>query len=125
MRDKPDVIFDVVFESGLLFFTIGNIGAAPACDITVTFNREIMGINGSKSIGEMPLFRLIRFMPPGKEIITFIDTSASYFRHGQPVEFEVSIAFTDRRGKRFNNTIQHDISIYRNIGYIDSEANST
>ena len=119
MKEKPDVIFDVIFERGLLFFTIHNIGSAPACDVSIKFDCEIRGIGGSKPVSEMPLFRMIRFMPPGKEITTFVDTSASYFRNEQPVQIEAYVIFHDRRGKCYTNRIRHDLAIYQDIGYIE------
>ena len=118
-KDKPDVIVDFIFERGLLFIALINIGKAPAYNITVEFSREIQGIEGSKLISQMPLFRRLEFMPPGKKIVTFIDSSASYFQHEQPLDIETIVTFRDHRGRRFLNRIKHNLDVYRNIGYVN------
>jgi len=117
-REKPDVIVDFIFENGMLYIALINIGKAPACHVTVEFNREIRGVEGSKIISQMPLFRSLEFMPPQKKIVTFIDTSASYFQREQPSEIQSTITFKDRRGKSFVNRINHNLDVYRDIGYI-------
>jgi hypothetical protein len=115
---EPDVVVDFIFEIGLLFIAIINIGEGPAFCISVKFNGEIQGVGGTKLISEMPLFRHLEFMPPDKKITTFLDTSSSYFAHRQPTEIETSISFSDRHGKQYNNKIKHNLDIYRDIGYI-------
>jgi len=118
-KGGPDVIIDFIFERGLFYIAIVNIGEAPAFKISVNFNREIRGVAGTKSISEMPLFRKIEFMPPNKRITTFLDTSASYFGGGQPLDIETTISFHDRHGKHYVNQIKHNIDIYKDIGYIN------
>ena len=115
---KPDVIVDFIFEQGSLFIAVINIGDAPAYGTSVTFNKEIRGVGGSKLISGMSLFRRIEFMPPRKRISTFLDTSASYFGGGQPSEIETTITFSDRQGNSYRNQIKHNLNIYRDIGYI-------
>ncbi len=61
---------------------------------------------------------MIEFMPPGKQITTFLDTSASYFKRKQPTEIEAHIVFYDRDGGMHINDIKHNLEIYRDIGYI-------
>jgi hypothetical protein len=119
-KGEPDVIVDFIFERGFFYITVINIGEAPAFQISVNFNCEIRGVAGTKLISEMPLFRNIGFMPPNKRITTFLDTSASYFGRGQPVEIETKISFNDRHGKRYINHIEHNLDIYRDIGYINN-----
>ena len=115
---EPDIVVDFIFDRGLLYIAIINIGEAPAFRISVKFNREIRGVGGAKVISEMPLFRKIEFMPPDKKITTFLDTSSSYFERRQPTEIETTISFSDRHGKHYKNQIKHNLDIYRDIGYI-------
>src|SRR4030042_3432169 len=100
---KPDVIVDFVFEKGLFFIAIENIGEAPAYRVSVTFSHNIRGVGGSKWISDMPLFRRIEFMPPRKKITTFLDTSASYFKREQPLNIDTIVTFVNRKGKRFRH----------------------
>jgi hypothetical protein len=114
----PDVIIDFVFENGLLHIAIINIGDAPACKISTTFNRELKGLGSKKIISNMALFQNIEFMPPQKKIATVLDTAASYFKLQLPTDFITTVKFSDRAGKPYVNIIKHNLNIYRDIGYI-------
>jgi hypothetical protein len=116
--DVPDVVVDFSFDQGLLFITVSNIGRVPACKVSVTFDKEIWGVEGEKLISDIALFRMIEFMPPGKQITTFLDTSASYFKRGQPTDIEANIDFQDRQSKTYTNKIKHNLEIYRDLGYV-------
>lgn len=118
---NPDIIVDVIFEEGLLYIALANIGGAPAYGISVKFDKKIMGVGGSKLISTMPLFRRTEFMPPHKEIRTFLDTSASYFAGKQPLAIKTTVNFTDREGKKYTNVIKHNPGIYRDIGYVGKD----
>ena len=116
----PDVIVDFVFERGLFYIVLANIGGAPACDISVAFDTKIAGLGGTKLISAMPLFQLTPFLPPGKEIRSFLDSSASYFSSKQPRKIKATIGFSDRAGKKYSNVCKHDLGIYEDVGYIDN-----
>lgn len=115
---KPEVIVDFIFDNGLFFISIRNIGDKPAFKVSIEFNKKIFGVEGSKEISALPLFRNIEFLPPQKEILTFLDTSASYFRRREPTKIAARISYEDSRGKKYSTTIKHDLEIYREIGYI-------
>lgn len=115
---EPDVIVDFIFEQGLLYIALINIGQAPAYSVSVSFDREIRGVGGTKLISDMALFHKVEFMPPKKKIVAFIDTSASYFSRGQPDEVETTISFSNRDRRDYTNRITHNLDIYKDIGYI-------
>lgn len=117
-KARPDVIVDFEFDRGLLFIAVVNIGAAPACRVSVKFEPEISGVEGSKRISEMALFRHLAFMPPGKKITGFLDTSASYFAREQPLQVRTDIRFHNMCGKGYRNRITHNPGIYRDLGYV-------
>ena len=114
----PDVIVDFVFEKGSFFIVLSNIGAAPATDVSVVFDVTFKGVGGTKIISSMPLFQLTPFVPPGKEIGTFLDTSYSYFTGNQPRKIKATVSFFDRSGKKYSNVCRHDLGIYLDVGYI-------
>ena len=114
----PDVILDFVFDRGLLFISIKNIGDEPAFAVRVQFSSRLMGIGGTKEISALPLFHNLEFLPPQKEIVTFFDTSASYFGSGQATNISARITARDSSGARRVVTIRHNLEIYREIGYI-------
>ena len=112
------VIVDFIFEDGLLFISVKNISNDPAFKVSIEFNKKIMGVSGRKEISSLPLFRNIEFLAPHKEIKTFLDTSESYFSRKQPEKILIKISYKDKKGELSSGTISHDLSIYREIGYI-------
>jgi hypothetical protein len=113
----PYVIVDFIFDRGLLSISIKNIGSRPAFAVRVEFSQKIMGVEGTVEVSALPLFRGLEFLPGGKEISTFLDSSASYFRRKQPVKVTTRISYEDARGGSLTNTIRHNLEIYRDIGY--------
>jgi len=117
----PEVILDVLFEDGLFFLAVRNISALPAHNVSVRFEDRILGLQ-DREVSALPLFRGIEFLAPGREIRTFLDTSASYFARRQPTRITVKIAYKDAGGRRYTRTIRHDLEIYRDIGYVRKTA---
>jgi hypothetical protein len=114
----PDVIVDFVFEEGIFFICVKNIGDAPALTVTTTFDKRFSGLDGEQETSMLPLFRSIEFLAPGKEIRTLLDTSASYFRRRQPTTIRATVSFRDRLNKRYSTTITHNLSIYKDITFV-------
>jgi len=114
----PEVIVDFIFDSGLFYISIKNIGDKPAFRVSIQFDKKIVGVEGSKEISALPLFRNIEFLAPKKEILTFLDTSTSYFRRGEPTKISARILYQDHNGTKHTTTINHDLEIYKEIGYI-------
>lgn len=114
----PFVIVDFVFDRGLLWVGIKNIGTRPAYDVKVKFSHKLMGVEGTVNVSALALFSQLTFLPGGKEISTFLDSSASYFRSRQPVLITTRITYKDERGGRHSNTIQNNLAIYRKIGFV-------
>lgn len=115
---KPEVIVDFIFDNGLLFISISNIGDKPAFRVSIKFDKKIFGVEGSKEISALPLFQNIEFLPPQKEILTFLDTSCTYFRREEPTKISAQISYQDHREKKYTTTINHNLEIYKEIGYI-------
>jgi hypothetical protein len=113
----PYVIVDFVFDRGLLSISIKNIGSRPAFGVRVEFSHKLMGVEGTLEVSALPLFSSLEFLPGGKEISTFLDSSASYFRNKQPEQIKTRISYRDARGTKLANTIRHNLEIYRAIGY--------
>lgn len=120
----PEVILDVKFEDGLLFLAIRNIGPKPALNVSIRFKRRLVGINGTKVVSALSLFRNITFLAPQKEIATLLDSSASYFKRRQPRFVEAIVSFQDSAGRDFKSRICHDLSIYEEIAYLPGSGTS-
>ncbi len=115
---RPEVIVDFVFDDGLLFISVENIGDRPALKVSVQFDQKIMGVEGGQEISALPLFRSIEFLAPHKAIVTFLDTSAAYFRRGEPTRIAATITYQDSNRARYKKTLHHDLGIYKDIGYV-------
>jgi hypothetical protein len=109
----PDVILDVVFEDGLFYLALRNIGARPARDVTVSFDEPISAL---------ALFRGVPFLAPGREIRTLLDASAAYFARGAPERITARVSYRDARGRRRAAAIDHDLGIYRTVAYARGRA---
>jgi hypothetical protein len=114
----PEVIVDFIFDDGLFFVAVENIGQKPALRVAVRFDKKILGLGGSSEISALPLFQNIEFMAPRKQIVTFLDSSGSYFGRNEPTKISAKISYRDSEGKEFQTIVQHDLEIYRDISYI-------
>ncbi|MCM3874023.1 MAG: hypothetical protein ND895_25320 [Pyrinomonadaceae bacterium] len=117
----PDVILDFIFDKGLLFISINNIGDKPAYKVSVKFDAKIYGLSGTKEISALPLFRNIEFLAPRKQIVTFLDHSNTYFGGKGPTKISARISFLDSAEHKHVVTINHDLEIYREIGFISRD----
>ena len=122
---KPDVIVDFIFDNGLLFIAIENIGARPAYKVSTRFNRKFRGAGGVQEISGMALFKNIAFLAPQKKITTFLDTSTAYFRRNEPTDITATIVYSDETGRAYKKAINHDLDIYKDIGYIQKRGGET
>jgi len=120
---EPMVIVDFIFEDGLFFIAVKNITASPAYDVSVSFSKPFTGIEGTKKTSTLPLFRNIPFLAPQKEIVTYLDTSASYFRRRQPTDIRATIIGKDASGNVFKSVMRHDLKIYKELGYLRPAVN--
>jgi hypothetical protein len=116
--NESDVIVDFVFEDGLIFIVVANIGDRPASRVSCRFSASFHGLGGSVEIPRLPLFRNIGFLAPHKEIRTLVDSSAAYFARKEPTKLEVTVAYSDPGGVRRQTTIAHDLGIYRELAYV-------
>ncbi len=121
---RPDVIIDFVFEVGVFFISIKNIGDAPALNVTTSFNTAFSGLGGTQDTSSLPVFRSITFLAPDKEIRTMLDTSTSYFQRKQPTTIRATVSYRDRMNNTYSDVITHDLDIYKDIAYIPPAENS-
>lgn len=116
-----EVIVDVVFDRGLLFLVLENLGDRPAHSVRVKFDRSFSGLGGAKRMDRLALFRKLEFLAPHKAIEVFLDRSASYFARDEPTQLSAEIAWRTPEGVRRRTTVHHDLEIYRDLGYIERE----
>jgi hypothetical protein len=123
MEDRldADVIVDVVFERGLLFLVVANIGDHPARSVRVRFEQPFAGLGGAKKMHRLALFRRLEFLAPRKSIEVFLDRSDAYFARDEPTELTARVTWRTLDGARHAATIHHDLEIYRDLGFIERE----
>jgi hypothetical protein len=117
-RWRPDVIVDFVFDEGKFFIAVENIGERPAVDVSIRFDRPFSGADGKRSISTLPLFKGIPFLAPRRRIVTFLDTSASYFARRQPTSLSATVTYADTDALKYKLVIRHDLGIYRDVSYL-------
>ena len=113
----PDVIFDVVFEDGLLFFELSNRASTPARKIVTVFRKPVIAPDGITDIANLNAFTKTEFLAPGKTIQVFVDTVRSYFARRQPNFIHVAITWK-QGAKTMATQISHNVRIYRDLPYV-------
>jgi hypothetical protein len=116
-----EVILDIVFDRGLLFLVVANTGDRPAHSVRIKFDKPFGGVDGTKKMQRLALFRRLEFLAPRKSISVFLDRSASYFAREEPTQLTAAISWRTSAGERRSSTIYHDLEIYRDLGFIDRE----
>jgi hypothetical protein len=116
----PEVILEFLFDKGVLSLSVRNIGARAARKVAVSFDRSFTGLGGSKDISSLPLFRNIEFLGPSREIVTLLDTSASYFMRKQPTKIAARVSYLDADDRKYETTIDHDLEIFRELSWVSS-----
>ena len=114
----PDVILEFLFEHGMLYISVRNIGAKPAVNVAIKFNKKLVGLNGTKEVSALALFRNIEFLGPGREIVSLLDSSSSYFSRKQPTRISALITYRDLEKRSYELTIKHDLEIYRELPFV-------
>lgn len=118
------MIVDVVFERGLRFLVVANVGDRPAHAVRVTCEQPLSGVGGEKRMHRLALFRRLEFLAPRKSIEVFLDRSDAYFARGEPTEPTELTARVSRRTPevaRRAATTRRDLEIYRDLGFIERE----
>jgi hypothetical protein len=113
-----DVIVDFEFDRGLLFVAVRNLGDRPALDVQTTFDKPFKGLGGAREIDRLRLFKRIRFLAPGREIRTLLDSSTAYFARKEPTVLTATVSYRTAAGERRRHSITHDLSIYRDLAYV-------
>jgi hypothetical protein len=113
---RPEVLVDFTVTDYLLSIHLKNVGATSAYLVTTSFDRPFYGLNGTKCISSLRLFRKLEFLPPGKTFSQFVDRLAAYARSKQPMRVAATISYRDRDGHRYQERIVHDLRIYLELG---------
>jgi hypothetical protein len=116
---RPEVIVEFLFDRGRLFISVNNIGERAAVNVSVKFDKKIVGLGGTKEISTLPLFRNLQFLGPKREIVTFLDTSGSYFKRKQPMKITARVSYQDADAQKYDETMSHNLEVYREVVYLN------
>ena len=116
---RPEVIVEFLFDRGLLYISVNNIGNRPALSVSVKFNKKILGLGGTREISALAVFKNIEFLGPQREIVTLLDSSNSYFKRRQPTKISALITYQDLEKRRYEISIKHDLEIYRDLVFLE------
>lgn len=116
------VVVDFVFERGLLYVSVRNLGELPALDVTTSFDKPFRGLGGRREMNGLRLFKRIRFLAPGREIRTLVDTTSAYFARKEPSLLTANVTYRTAGGGRRTHAITHDLAIYRDLAYLPEGA---
>lgn len=118
-RTTPEVIVDFVFDDGLLYVSLQNIGDVPAYDVRAGFDPPFRGLGGEQDASGLRMFRHTPFLGPRRTIRSFLDRSAAYFGRGEPRSIAVSITYHDADRRRYRRTIHHDLAVYEDLAFVE------
>jgi hypothetical protein len=116
---EADVILDVVFERGLFFLVLENLGDEPAHSVRVRFEQPLTGLGGERRIDRLQLFRRLELLAPRRRISVFFDRSSSFLARGEPTAFGVRLSWRTDRGERRSRELRHDLAVYRDFPYLE------
>lgn len=113
---RPEVIIDFIVAAGMLSVCLKNIGDGSAYRVRTVFDKPFYGLGGDKCISRMRVFREVAFMPPAKEFCQFVDLLGRYAKRREPMRIKATVSYRDRTGKRYEDTMVHDLRIYLELG---------
>ncbi|MBL7791689.1 MAG: hypothetical protein JNK77_05185 [Saprospiraceae bacterium] len=110
-----EVIVDLVLRDEVVFIVIWNAGARSAQEVQITFKNPLLGLGGNKNLAELPVFRELTYLAPGKHFEVFVDTAISFFDNNKEKFLELQITWTDAEGKKNERTIRHNLDVYKQL----------
>jgi hypothetical protein len=114
--DRPvRIVLDEPGRAGLADEVRALLGDRPALDVEVEFDKPLTGLGGSREINRLALFSRLRFLAPGREIRTLLDSGAAYFARKEPTLLTVTVSYRTPAGETHRHAITHDLTIYRDL----------
>ena len=107
-------MLDVEVERDRVHLILENCGDAVATEIQVDFSRALTGLGGSVAISDLPVFKRLGVLRPGRVLRILWDAaSALQSRRDQAGPFVATVSWNERRRPRQSVRYHHDMSIYR------------
>ncbi len=104
------VVLDLDYEAGRLHIVLANSGSEPALNVSVDFDRPLMGLGGSEDFATLPVFSDLPVLRPGKAIRLFLDAGPSISAIGP---FTATVRWQATSGASRRARYRHDTAIFR------------
>ena len=115
--DDDGVIVDVVFEDGVLYLELANLGSRPALAVTSTFDPPLVDAGG-RDVAKLRLFKKMEFLGPERRVRTLLDSVPGYFARKGAARTVVSVRYKRPGDTRYTTTsVTHDLAVYRELSY--------
>lgn len=111
-RRVPDVLIDCEKRAGVLLLVMVNIGEEPALRVRVAFAAPLRGMGGEVVISDLPIFRRLAMLRPGRQIVIPIDTAHGFFARGEATSLRVRVRYRDRAGTAYCGVFRHDLAAF-------------
>ena len=102
-QTRPYVIVDFEFSELQVFLAVKNVGASPARDVTVTFDRPLQRpYPNDDPVEEFAVFsRGIPMLAPGRSILIDFGSGPDFFpeENGVPLRYEATVRYKALHGK--------------------------
>lgn len=109
------LIIDFEIDASTVYLLIKNIGNTALLNLKIKPSTAIFGLEGTKNLSELNIFKEIKYLAPLKEIKIFIDGYDSFFHHLKKTLIEFHITYQDEYKTIFKTKISHDLNIYTDL----------
>jgi hypothetical protein len=105
-------VVDVVFETGLLYLELANLGHRPAVDVSCRFEPPLVDAHG-RPLPELALFRHLSFLAPQRRIRSFLGPTGDYTE-----TLSVTVEYARAGGERETTRLSHDLAAFGQLSYV-------
>jgi hypothetical protein len=105
-------VVDVVFETGLLYVELANLGDRPAVDVSCSFEPSLVDAHG-RPLADPALFRHLSFLAPRRRIRSLLGPSAGYSE-----TLSVKVEYGRPGGDRETTRLSHDLAVFGELSYV-------
>lgn len=109
------MVLDVTLERGFFYLVLKNAGDEPAVDVVTKIGPRIPGPDGVKPINELRIFGGVPYFAAGKEFSIPMGPAAARFSARQATKFKAAISYSDQSGNSYEESMVHDLEIYRDL----------
>lgn len=112
-RRSAEVVLDVDVEHDRVHLVLANCGDAVATEVRVEFSRPLAGIDGSHAISDLPVFKRLGVLRPGRSLRVFWSAASILVAGREAASFVATVSWSERARPRQRAEYHHDLSIYR------------